>query len=172
VGGGFTLIELLAVLVVLSIVSAVAGGSLRTLGRQREAAGAQQVYRDLTYARQRAIADGLGTWVVFDTAAQAYTLRSDVRATPGWSASVPMVDPARGVAYVQTLDRADLQGARLVSVFFDGTAAVGFDRLGRAMLTGGVGLVSPGRVTMTGGWEVWVEPQTGLASLQGSGGAP
>ncbi len=172
VARGFTLIELLAVLVVLSIVSAVAGGSLRTLGRQREAAGAQQVQRDLTYARQRALTDALGTWVVFDVQAQAYTLRADVRATPGLNASVPMVDPARGTAFVQRLDYADLRGARLVSVFFDGTAAVGFDRLGRPVLTGGAPLVSPGRVTMAGGWEVSVEPETGLAGLQTGGGGP
>jgi prepilin-type N-terminal cleavage/methylation domain-containing protein len=169
---GFTLIELLAVLVVLSIVSVVAGGSLGALGRQREAAGAQQVLRDLTYARQRAIADALGTWVAFDAQGQTYTLRSDVRATPGWGTSVPMVDPAHGTAYVQRLDRGDLRGARLLSVSFDGTAAVGFGRLGRPVLTSGAALGSAGRVVMSGGWEVWVEPQTGLASLQGAGGSP
>ncbi|MHC4102706.1 MAG: pilus assembly FimT family protein, partial [Planctomycetota bacterium] len=57
-GGGFSLIELVAVMVVVGIISATAVVSLSSTTGNRATMAAKQLQRDMTFARQRAVATG------------------------------------------------------------------------------------------------------------------
>ena len=59
--GGFTLIELIAVLVIVAVLAAAAVPTLDRVGETRSAMAAKNLLRDLTWARQRAVATGTTT---------------------------------------------------------------------------------------------------------------
>lgn len=72
----FTIIELVAVVVIASILAAAVVPAVARLGSMREAAGAWEIRRQLTYARERAIASGTPVGVRFSLADQTIELRS------------------------------------------------------------------------------------------------
>lgn len=72
----FTLVEMVAVVVIASILAAAVIPSVTRLGVMRESAGAWEVRRQLTYARERAIASGTPAGVRFVQADQTIELRS------------------------------------------------------------------------------------------------
>lgn len=82
-GGGFTLVEMVAVLVLVAIIAVVAVPSVNSFGDTRAAMAARQLQRDLTFARQRAIATGTKTWVSFNLAENAWTLLTEDPENPG-----------------------------------------------------------------------------------------
>ncbi len=82
-GGGFSLIELIAVMIVVGILAAAVAPVLSATARTRAAMAARHLVRDLTFARQRAVATGTRSWVVFDTAAETWTVLVEDPASPG-----------------------------------------------------------------------------------------
>ncbi len=64
--GGFSLVELLAVLSVTAILAAVAIPRLAAASDARHAAAARLALRDLTQARERAVATAVPVWIAFD----------------------------------------------------------------------------------------------------------
>lgn len=165
--GGFTLIELVAVLVLVGIVSAVAVPAIGRLTRASGATAAQQLARDLSFARARAMATGTTSWVVFDVANNAYSTLAENPASPGRAGAATITDPATGAAMVRRLGRNEWAGLSLSSAAFTGDAEVGFDRLGRPVRSTGVLHAAAGTVTMADGWQVTVQPRTGVAEAVG-----
>lgn len=158
---GFTLVELVAVMLMVGVMALVAVPALSNLGTQRAAAAAREVWRDVIYARARALASGTNTWVVFSVAGQSYSVLSESVTTPGRAGATTMNDPVTGAGLVRGLGRNETAGIGLVSVSFGGGAEVGFDRLGRPLTTAGALATVEGTVVLTDSWTVGVVPRTG-----------
>jgi len=122
-GGGFTLIELVAVLVIVAVLAAVAVPSLDAIGETRAAMAARQLLRDLTFARQRAVATGTRTWVVFDIDAETWSVLGEDPAAPGRAGATVLTDPATGRDHVQRLDAGSFVGVGISSAAFDDDVA-------------------------------------------------
>jgi prepilin-type N-terminal cleavage/methylation domain-containing protein len=167
---GFTLIELIAVAVVIGLLSVLAVPAVRLMGTQRASGAAGELARDMLYARQRAVATGTVSRVVFDVAGGAYSVLAENPASPGRAGAVTISDPGTGAAFVRRLGQNQAAGVALLSASFAGQAEVGFDRLGRPVQSSGALHTAAGAVTISGGWTVTVQPRTGL--VQVSGGAP
>lgn len=167
----FTLIELVAVIVILSVLSALAIPASLTLSSGRHAAAMRTVARDLAYARARAIASGSPVWVAFNIQQNAYALLADNPAAPGFANAQTITDPATGSPMSVRLGTAELAGTSLLAASFAGSTALGFDRLGRPLATSGALLASDGAVTLSGSRQVTVLVPTGRIA-DNSGIAP
>jgi MSHA pilin protein MshC len=166
-GGGFTLIEMIAVLVLTAILAAVAVPSLASMGETRTALAGAQLLRDVTFARQRAVATGSRSWIEVDPAAESYTLKAESLALPGRSNATVLTDPGTGRPFVQTLGVDPFPGVGIASAAFDGGTAVGFDWKGRPLDGNELDLDAAGSITLTGGCVVTVHPGTGHATRTG-----
>jgi prepilin-type N-terminal cleavage/methylation domain-containing protein len=160
-GGGFTLIELVAVMVIVAVLAAVAVPSLDRLGQTRAAMAARQLLRDVTFARQRAVATGTVTWVIFDPDSETWSVLAEDPAAPGRAGAGPLTDPATGRDHVQHLGVGSFVGVELISAAFDDDVEVGFDWLGRPLNAAEAPLAADGTVTLSGGQEVRVTATTG-----------
>ena len=159
-GGGFTMIELIAVIVILAVISVGAAASLSSLQDSRAAMAGKSLLRDLTFARQHAIATGRKTWVEFDTTAKDWRILAEV---PSVSGRTAVFDTATGSDYVQAIDTGSFAGIDFVSVDFTSTDEVGFDWLGRPFDATDTALAAAGTVTLTGNHVVRVHQETGYA---------
>ena len=160
-GGGFTLVELVAVLVIVAVLAAVAVPALNNATDNRANMAARALLRDLTFARQRAVATGAPSWVVFDTVAQNWSLLAEDPDNPGRAGALVLPDFATGRPFTQQLDADAFVGVRLASIAFDGQAEIGFDWLGRPLNSTESSLVSPGSITFTSGHQLTVSVNTG-----------
>jgi prepilin-type N-terminal cleavage/methylation domain-containing protein len=165
-GGGFTLPELTVVIVITAIIAASAAPSLVNLSDSRAALAGRQALRDLTFARQRAIATGTPAWVVFDASAETWSVMSENPNSPGRAGATTLNDLATGRPYIQALNAGAFPGVQIVSVDIAGAAEVGFDWLGRPLNSAGNPLASQGTVTLTGGHAITIEPGTGYVRYQ------
>jgi prepilin-type N-terminal cleavage/methylation domain-containing protein len=160
-GGGFTVIELIAVLLIVAVLAAAAVPSLDAMADTRSAAAARQLQADLTFARQRAVATGSVTWVVFDVSAETWSVLVEDPADPGRASATVVNDPATGRPFVQQLGVGSFVSVAIVSAEFDGDVEVGFDWLGRPLSAVETDLTAAGTVTLTGGHVVSVARATG-----------
>lgn len=163
-GGGFTLIELVVVMVMIAILAASAVPSLASLASSRAAAGAKQVVRDVSFAREWAILTGTRTWVVFAPGTETYSVLAEDPSNPGRANASVVTDPATGMPYNVTLGSAstEFSGVEIVSAAFDGAAQIGFDWLGQPLNSGETALAADGSVTMASGHTINVKMGTGL----------
>lgn len=163
----FTLVELIAVMIVAAILGVAAAVSLGSLPETRRAAAARQVHRDLTFARERAMAGGLSHWVVFSVGTNSYSVLADDPTNPGRPGALTITDPATRQPFVQRLGVNESAAATLVSASFDGQPEVGFDWLGRPITAAGTPLAADGSIQITGGGTIIVRRQTGLIEYAG-----
>jgi prepilin-type N-terminal cleavage/methylation domain-containing protein len=163
-GGGFSLIELIVVMVIAAIMAAVAVPTLSSLASTRSTAAARLLVRDLSYARERAIATGLQAWVVFDVAGSSYSLLQEPAGNPGRSHAVAVNDPAHQGSYVQTFGSGEFAGVFIVSAAFDSAAECGFDWLGKPLNSAQSALAANGVVTLSGSKTVTVQLGTGMVT--------
>ena len=159
--GGFTLIELIAVLVIVGVMSAAVVPAMNSYGTSRQAAASAQVLNDLHFARQRAVARGLRTWVVFDADAETYSLYSEVSGSPGRDNRVAITDEVTGGAYTVDLGTGSFNGSGITSVVIDDDVEVGFDYLGRSLAVDEDLLSSDGSITLEGGYSITIAARTG-----------
>lgn len=75
---GFTLVELIAIIAIVAVVSGLSLASFSTLSGDRLTADARKIVNDLCWARQLASAKHRNHIVVFDTAAENYTIFDDL----------------------------------------------------------------------------------------------
>jgi len=158
-------LELSAVMVIVGIIAGTAVVSMTSMTGNLSAMAAAQLHRDMTFARQRAVATGTRSWVQFDTVAQTWTVRVDDTGTPGWAASLVLTDPATGGTFVQPVNTGRFLGVTMTAVNFDGTDWIGFDWLGRSLKKDGPPptrpLAATGTVTFSGGEQITVDKDTG-----------
>lgn len=162
--GGFTLPEIVVVMTIAAILAATAAPSIVNLGATRSAAAARQLVRDLTYARQRAIATGTRHWVVFNTATQTWSVLMENPAAPGRGGATAMNDLATGRSFVQSMNAEPFLGVSLTSVSIGGGSEVGFDWRGKPLNASATALASDGTITLTGSRTVSVKANTGYAT--------
>ena len=167
-GGGFSLIELVAVLVIVGILAGAAVVTLSSTSDNRATMAAKQLVRDLTFARQRAVATGTPSWIDFDPApgAETWTVKAEdpVSVPTGWADATELTDPATGQDFVQTLGVGSFAGVALSAADFDTFQIVGFDWMGQPWTYDGgseLALVLDGTITISGGHTVTVEAGTG-----------
>jgi prepilin-type N-terminal cleavage/methylation domain-containing protein len=163
-GGGFSLIELTVVMVIAAIMAVVAVPTLTSLAATRSASAARLVVRDLSYARERAIASGLQTWVVFNTGSSSYSILQEPAGNPGRANAAAIRDPARQGNYSQAFGSGEFSGVSISAVNFDGGVECGFDWLGKPLNSGQTSLAASGTVTLSGGKVITVQMGTGVAS--------
>ena len=130
---GFTLIELVAVMVIVSVLAATAAPALLRISNTRSVTAVKHLLHDLTLARQRAVATGTRTWVVFDLAGESWSLLSENPASPGRAGATVMTDVAAGRPFTQTLDSGSYVDVEILAANFDGDVEVGFDWLGQPL---------------------------------------
>jgi prepilin-type N-terminal cleavage/methylation domain-containing protein len=157
----FTLIELIAVIVILAIMAGVAVPTLNTMSDTRSSTAGKQLLRDMTFARQRAIATGVTSWVVFNVGTETWSILAENPASPGRAGANVLTDMATGKPYAFTLGVGDYVGVGITSAAFDGGNEVGFNWLGASLDSGAGTLDNPGTVILTGGDRVTVEEHTG-----------
>jgi prepilin-type N-terminal cleavage/methylation domain-containing protein len=161
---GFSLVELIAVTIIAAILAVVAIPSYAAVTASRTAYATRQIIRDIGYARERAVATGTRTWVVFNVGLNRYSILAENPSSPGRSGAIALADPANTAAtYLQILGTAQYSGVTLGAVNFDGGNEVGFDWLGGPLNSSETALAAQGTVSLNGGYSVTVQPLTGLA---------
>ena len=150
-------------MVVVGIIAGTAVVSLSGMAGKRSAMAARQLQRDMTFARQRAVATGTRTWLEFNTGAQTWTVRVEDTASPGRASSLVLIDPANGSNFVQAINVDAFIGVTMTVVNFDGEDWIGFDWLGRPLDETGEAtpLGAHGSVTFSGGQKVTIDKDTG-----------
>ena len=151
-------------MVMLGVIAIVAIPSIASLGADRASMAAQQLLRDLSFARQRAVASGTRAWVVFDTGAQTWSVLAEDPSVPGRASAAVIVDPATGQDFIQLLDVNQFIGVQLLAVGFDGDVEIGFDWLGQPLNATESPLAATGSVTLTGTHVVNVAINTGYVT--------
>lgn len=155
---------MIAVIVITAVISAVAVPTLTNLASTRAGSAARQVVRDLTYARERAAATGVRTWVVFGVAQNRYSLLSEVPDSPGRAGALALADPGNPTtSYVQAFGGSEFSGVSITSVNFNSASEVGFDSDGSPLNSSSNPLLTQGSVGLTAGRTIYVEPGTGYA---------
>ncbi|MBY0111900.1 MAG: prepilin-type N-terminal cleavage/methylation domain-containing protein [Phycisphaerales bacterium] len=157
---GFTLIELMAVVVILGVLSVTAAVSMNGNWAARSRAAADLIARDVSFARERALATGTTNWVVFSVGSNSYSVLAENPAAPGRAGALTITDPATGQAFVSRLSDPAFAGVSVSAVSIPGGGTdLGFDWMGRPINAAGTRLTTdatitlspPQTVTVTGG---------------------
>jgi Tfp pilus assembly protein FimT len=156
------LIELAAVLVMIAVLAAVSFPKLSTLNTTRNRYAARQLFKDLTFARSRAVATATRVFVVFAPASETYTVLAEDPTNPGRANALIISDPSTNAPFVRTFGGTEYAGVDMVSADFDGGNEVGFDWNGKPLNSGQTALAATGTVTMSGGNLVQVRADGGL----------
>jgi prepilin-type N-terminal cleavage/methylation domain-containing protein len=164
---GFTLIELIAVIAVVAVLAAAAVPSLSAMTDRRAAAAARLLLRDVSQARQRAVATGTPTWVVFDTTAETWSVLVEDPSNLGRVNATALTDLATGAPRETVLGTGAFAGVELTTADFDGNPEVGFDWLGRPLNAAETALAAAGSVQISGGHTVSVAVTTGYTTHAG-----
>ena len=130
----------------------------------RAATAAKQLQRDLSLARQYAVATGTRSWVVFNTSSETWSVMAEDPNNPGRSNATVMADPATGDVYTITLGVEPFTNVQLTAAAFDGDVEVGFDWLGAPLNAAETPLAAQGSVQLSGGYSLTVEAGTGHVS--------
>ncbi|MFT3686441.1 MAG: prepilin-type N-terminal cleavage/methylation domain-containing protein [Phycisphaerales bacterium] len=151
----FTLVELIAVIVVLAVVAVGATlhtASISATSRLRWASN--QVARDLSFARERAMSTGTTHWIRFDTTSQYYAVLADSTTTPGYASATTITDPTNQTPFVTNLNRDNWAGITIApgGTFSSISYTIGFNQLGRPIATSGAAITaSTGPTLMVSG---------------------
>lgn len=163
---GFTLIEMIAVVVVLGVLSVTAAVSMNGTGAARARAAAHFVARDLSFAREWALATGTTTWVVFSVGTNSYSVLAENPAAPGRAGALTITDPATGQAFVSRLNDPALAGVGLSAVSIPGGGNdLGFDWMGRPMNAAGTRATTHATITLSQSQTVTVTAGAGVVGV-------
>ena len=152
---GFTLIEVMIVLVILGIIAAIAVPMYTSAASVQLSVAADMIASDLEYAKSMAISTGKTYQVVFDTAAESYSIKDN--------AGNKIDHPVHiGIKYdVSFASDSRLNKVDIVSTTFGASATIKFDYLGSPDNGGTVLLRAEGN-PMT----VIIESVTGYITIQ------
>ncbi|MDD5010866.1 MAG: prepilin-type N-terminal cleavage/methylation domain-containing protein [Phycisphaerae bacterium] len=159
---GFTLLEVVIVLMVIGIIAAMAVPMYVSAASVQLRAAADVIASDLEYAKSMAISTGKSHSVVFDTAAESYSIEN----SDGQVIAHPVhigADYVVNFANDSRLNRVDI-----VNTNFGATETVSFDNIGApfdgsgAALSNGFIQLRAGKYTM----RVKIESVTGYVSIE------
>lgn len=151
-------------IVILAIMAGVALPTLNTMASSRSSAAGKQLLRDMTFARQRALATGATSWVVFDTGAATWSILAENPASPGRAGATVLTDMATGKPYTVALNSGDYLGVNFTSCNFDGGNEVGFNWIGQPFNSAQNALAAQGQVVLNGGDQITVRTVTGYVT--------
>lgn len=164
----FTLVELVALIAVLGIIAISAAPGMAGVSRAVRAAGAIQISRDFSYARELALASGQRTWISLRRDGLGYRLLGDDLTRPGLRSATLLDDPASGAGFDVTLNAGRFVGVRIGAVEIAGGGTdLGFDWLGRPLSGAGSQLSDDSRVEVDEGPAIVVRGHSGLVVVEG-----
>lgn len=162
---GFTLVELIAVIAIVGVMSVTALVSMSGTDATRARAAGRALARDLTFARERAIATGATSWVVLSVGTNSYSILAEDPAVPGRAGAVAITDPATGQPFVMRLGQQETAGVVLQSVSIAGGGNdLGFDWLGRPLNAAGTRLTTSSSIALSSGVSISVSGGAGVAT--------
>ncbi len=159
---GFTLVELLIVIAIISIAALTAVPMMSSAASMQIRSAANMLTADLEYAKSMAISRAQYFSVVFDVAADTYTIKDQ------YSNVLPHPVKKEFPYVIDFQNDGRLNKVDIVSVDFDTTNEVKFDYLGSpyngtfSPLNNGVINLQAGSTTTI----ITVEPVTGYVSIQ------
>ena len=161
---GFTLTEMTVIIVILGILSWLAYPKVVAMDEIKLDAAARRLVSDLRYAQSLAMSRRVIHGILFDPAAEKYTVFAP-------NAATPIVDPAdlARTLVVDYTSRTEFKGVLVQSASFGTTPGVTFDYFGVPRDTSGADLTTNGVVVLTyqGNTDsVLVAPQTGTVSIR------
>lgn len=159
---GFTLAELIIVLVIISIIAAIAVPMYSSAAGVQLKTAANVIASDLEYAKSMAISTGQTYQVVFDTATESYSMKN--------SAGAVITHPVHiGANYIVNFaSDSRLNKVDIVSTTFGVGGTIKFDYLGTpyngagTILSNGSILIRAEGNTMT----IKIEPTTGYITIE------
>ncbi|MFA6186951.1 MAG: GspH/FimT family protein [Phycisphaerae bacterium] len=151
----FTLVEVIIVVIIVGIIAAIAVPMYTSAASVQLSAAANMVASDLEYAKSMAISTGKTYQVVFDTAAESYSLKNS---------SGTINHPVRvGQTYVVSFaSDGRLNKVDIVSTNFGVSNTITFDYLGTPSVNSGEVVLSAEGGTM----KVKIESVTGYISIE------
>jgi len=161
---GFSLVELIIVITIMGILAWIAYPRLTATTEIKLDAAARRVAADLRYAQNRSIGTRVVHGLLFDAAAERYSVFAPTPAT----IAVDPADRARTLT-VDFTRRTEFNGVTIVSAAFGTTPGVKFDYFGVPRDTAGTDLAATGRVVLTCGGlvdTVEVTPATGKVTVR------
>ncbi|MDX2147122.1 MAG: hypothetical protein SFZ23_06325 [Planctomycetota bacterium] len=159
----FSLVELVATMVIIATAATSVCLVIARLSSTRERAAANQLVRDLEFARGVALASGVRAWVRFNLADDSYTIVRESTSGSGLAGAAAVADPGTGAAFAENF--AD-DGSGIVSISIPGGLFdVGFDTRGRPIDSNATLLSSDASVTLSGGHVVTITARTGLTVM-------
>lgn len=161
---GFTLTEMTVIIVILGILSWIAYPKMTAMDEIRLDAAARRLASDLRYAQGLAMSRRVIHGLLFNTAAEKYTVFAPNTATP-------ITDPAdrARTLVVDYTSRAEFKGVQVQSASFGTTPGVTFDYFGVPRDTAGVDLTTTGVVVLSyqgSSDSILVSPQTGTVTIR------
>ena len=163
-GRGFTLTEMTVIIVILGILSWLAYPKVVAMDEIKLDAAARRLASDLRYAQSLAMSRRVVHGILFNSAAEKYTVFAP-------NAATPITDPAdrARTLVVDYTSRTEFKGVLVQSASFGTTPGVTFDYFGVPRDTSGTDLTTNGVVVLTyqGNTDsVLVAPQTGTVSIR------
>jgi prepilin-type N-terminal cleavage/methylation domain-containing protein len=161
---GVTLVELVIVITILGVLAWIAFPNFAPFYEIKLDAAARRVAADLRYAQSRAIGRRIVHGILFEPAAERYTVFAP-------NVLSPVIDPVdrSGPLQVDFNSGGEFQGVAISSAAFGSTTGVTFDYFGVPRDTAGVELAAAGRIVLTYQGMVdtiEVTPTTGKVSVR------
>lgn len=161
--GGFTLVEILVVVVILAIAAMMAIPMMSSASSVQLRSAANMIAADLEYAKSMAISTGQNFSVVFDEAAESYSIEDQ-------NGSVVGHPVKKGFDYtIDFSSDARLSEVDILDADFDSTSTVTFDYLGSPYSGSGTGNpLNSGVIRLKAddfSRTITVEPVTGFVSI-------
>ena len=162
---GWTLFQVVVAIVVMGVLFVAAMPTYR-IDSKRVDSAARRLQSDMRYAQQLAMSTRRHTWVTLDVNNETYRLYIEDPAQLGKANRIAVTDPVDRSDFVVVLDTGEYSGVGIVSADFDSNSEVEFDSVGMPMDGDGTALSGVGTVTLTGGRQVLVEPNSGAVRVQ------
>lgn len=124
----------------------------------------RMIQKDLSAARERAIATGRRTWVTFDTSIHSYVVKQESESSPGKAGATAITDPATGIAFLRRLNTGEFAGVTLTSVSADSASEIGFDWKGTPLNATEATLAANATITVSNASTITVRAITGAVT--------
>ncbi len=158
---GFTLLELVVVMIVIVILSGAAVPAISRIADSQQRAAETRILRDLNFVRQRAVARGYRTWVIFNIDSDTYQLYEENESHFGRTNRIPIQSPITGQDMTVDFSRDDYGNSDITSVSLSGGSEIGFDFMGRSLDHTEALMDATGTIVINSTTTIEIIPRTG-----------